>query len=76
MRHAAIVAFVATLLAASPALAQKKCPASALKASGALWGVGEIRNNQVVSAMHPCGRRIVCRGGNTKTGKKRSCRWG
>jgi hypothetical protein len=60
-----------------PSLAQgQKCPVNANDASRSIWGSGSIGTGKTVTAMHPCGRQITCRGGSLRGRGARDCRWG
>ncbi|MBI1384580.1 MAG: hypothetical protein GC150_06695 [Rhizobiales bacterium] len=51
------------------------CPANATAASLSVWGRGSISTGDSVSGRHPCGRRLSCTGGSTRTGRPRTCSW-
>jgi H+/gluconate symporter-like permease len=53
-----------------------QCPANATYASRAIWRDGEIPHNSTRTAIHHCGKRITCTGGDLKRNAKRSCSWG
>jgi hypothetical protein len=64
------------VLLASSASYAGKCPASAFKASTAIWKFGDIPTGQTRTARHPCGRQITCVGGKFNNPKiLRQCHW-
>jgi hypothetical protein len=64
-----------TLLTSSASYADN-CPASAFKASTAIWKFGDIPTGQTRTARHPCGKQITCVGGKFNNPKiLRQCHW-
>jgi hypothetical protein len=57
----------------------KECPADPYKASEVVWAWGALIYGSPVTAMHPCGRKITCIGGNKDPGlpggQHRKCYW-
>ena len=78
MRPILIVLIMALAGALAPSAGHaRSCPASALKASTAVWPFNALVTGQTKSAMHPCGRQITCTGGKWGPPQVlRQCHWG
>lgn len=55
--------------------ANAACPSNAVNASFAVWAENSLGKFQNVTAVHPCGRRIACRGGDQLNRIARRCWW-
>lgn len=58
----------------------KGCPSDPVLASEVVWPWGALIYGSPVTAVHPCGRKITCIGGNKQTGIPgsghiRTCYW-
>ncbi len=51
------------------------CPADPVKASFQVWPAGELKMSEEETAVHPCGKKISCHGGNPRRGIQRRCEW-
>jgi hypothetical protein len=71
---AAALAALAMASAGSPGFAAA-CPADPVKASYQIWGAGVLNYNQTETGTHPCGRKMICTGGNNARHIPRTCNW-
>ena len=58
------------------AVAAGACPADPVKAGLEVWPGGSLTISDEVTATHPCGKKLTCRGGNAHRGIPRHCAWG
>jgi hypothetical protein len=72
MRMMAAVVFVFVAVGAAQAA---DCPANASKASYQMWAANTLRPGQTFTGKHPCGREMVCTGGQVNVKGSRVCRW-
>jgi hypothetical protein len=63
------------MLALSAAPSSAACPANPVAASFVIWAENSLGKFQNVTAAHPCGRRIDCRGGDQRNRVARRCWW-
>ena len=76
MRATTVIATTLAVMFLPTSVFATACPASALKASTAIWQSGSIAKGTVRNGTHPCGKKMTCVGGNENTNAKRSCSWG
>lgn len=62
-------------LFADAAGAAGACPADPVKASFQVWPAGMLKMTEEETAVHPCGKKLSCHGGNTRRGVNRRCEW-
>ena len=68
--------FLSVVMTYASFAATDKCPASALKASTAVWSFGALHIGETRTAQHPCGRQITCTAGKFGPPKElRQCHW-
>lgn len=83
MRRSHFLAFLCAVISANAgtlfshdAQAQKaRCLANAHDASFAIWSRDSLQRGQVVSGMHPCGRRMRCTARIPGVTATRVCKW-
>ncbi len=77
MRIALAVLTVALMASAGSNVAEanKRCPSNAARASLALWPRDTLNRSGSVVGMHPCGRQIMCTGGQRGVRGSRHCQW-
>jgi len=75
MRAALILAAVTITISLGPAMAQGKCPASALTASYKVWAPDTLPTGRTATGTHPCGKSLTCTGGVRGQRASRVCRW-
>ena len=79
MRYTAFLILAASIVLLTPSIGhakRRRCPASAFKASTAVWKFGDFRTGETKTARHPCGRMITCTGGSYQPRVLRQCHWG
>jgi hypothetical protein len=80
MRSIALFALSAFFFGLAPPVshakqARQRCPASAFKASTAIWPLGALHTGETRTARHPCGKMITCVGGSFQPKVLRRCHW-